>query len=728
MSVIPTRDQVPHIVRPATAMPRPAGPQAAGGLTGRDVMGILRRRVWLILVCLLVCVAASIVATVLWGSYAPLYTARGLLGVNPPQGDVWRSAVSVNRDVMDRLLADSALLVKTEQVLQTVARNDEVRQTNWFRKDPDTAVDRLRDDVSAVPSANGTTVGISFTSRDAVESATIANVLLSTYVEDRMQVAKQDVRSEIDDLRKQEAVLEERLRGLQDSKAKEGRTGSIPGLREKEAVMRFQLQSYVTNLTTMRSEKARAEEDLRLFREQVASGEFARMVRPEMQDPILNNLQGQKQNLEIALESARKKYGPVHRRVKDLENSLASVSAQLEAREKRVIEEIIATQATQREGFVAAQSAQLLDMQRQFDAIRNEVSDLQERRSRLENIETQITTVSENLKRVQGRLLELRIQEGGTQAQVFIQARATPPREPSWPKWKVMIPVGVLLGIVVGVGLAFLLELVDTSIKNPSDISRRVDLPLLGMIPHADDLEDEFEDLRLAVLTNPATMIGEAFRQVRTCLLFSGPAEGRKTLLVTSAMPEDGRTTVAVNLAASIAQGGRKVLVVDANFRQPMIRRLFPQCSEGGLSSALVGQATWQKQVVEVSPNLCVMASGPLPPNPADLLGSEEMRKILDEMGQEYDQVIIDGAPALVVTDSSVLSTLIDGVMLVVRAGANTHGIVQRTKGIFDRVGAHIIGVTLNAVRVTAGGYLRKNYETFYEYHEDQPRELPAKA
>jgi capsular exopolysaccharide synthesis family protein len=248
-----------------------------------------------------------------------------------------------------------------------------------------------------------------------------------------------------------------------------------------------------------------------------------------------------------------------------------------------------------------------------------------------------------------------------------------------------------------------------------------VDLPLLGMIPHLDDVEEDIEDMRLAFLTNPKAIISEAFRQARTTLMFSGTAEQRRSILISSAMPEDGRTTVALNLAHAIATGGKKVLVVDANFRQPMIRNLFPMCPDGGLSTTLVGQADWRSLVHHVEENLDVMASGPHPPNPADLLGSNQMRRQIEEFYEDYDQVIFDSSPCLVVSDAVNLSTMVEGAILVVRAGVNTYGIVQRARDMITRLGTPIFGVVLNGVRVTAGGYLRKNYETFYEYRE-QPQ------
>jgi capsular exopolysaccharide synthesis family protein len=312
-------------------------------------------------------------------------------------------------------------------------------------------------------------------------------------------------------------------------------------------------------------------------------------------------------------------------------------------------------------------------------------------------------------------LLELGLRKQAPPVSVI--QKAVKPREPSNPRWWINIPLGLLLGLVVGFGLTFLLELMDTSIKSPTDVSRRVDLPMLGMVPHLDDLEEEIADLRLAFMTNPNSLIGESFRQIRTTLQFSAPAAQLRSLLVTSALPGDGRSTVSLNLAAATAHSGRKVLVVDANFRQPMIRGLFPQAPESGLSNALVGQTHWKDSVREVHPNLFVLSCGPLPPNPSELLGSDAMRALLSELIAEYDQVVFDGAPCVLVTDPAVLSTLVDGVVLVVRASANTYGVVQRARDLLGRVGARMFGVVLNGIRVTAGGYLRKNYRTFYEYH-----------
>jgi capsular exopolysaccharide synthesis family protein len=307
---------------------------------------------------------------------------------------------------------------------------------------------------------------------------------------------------------------------------------------------------------------------------------------------------------------------------------------------------------------------------------------------------------------------------------IEIRGLAVPPTDPSQPKWTLMIIGGVIFGLLAGLGVAVLLEIVDTSIKKPSDIRRRMDLPLLGMVPHIDDLEEEISDPRLAMQTFPDSPVGEAFRQIRTRVVFSGPIDRQRTLMVTSPLPEDGRTTVAVNLAGAMAQGGSKVIIIDANFRQPMLHHLFEGAPGDGLSNVLIGQTTWQQLVHEADENLHVLSAGPLPPNPAELLASRQMRTLLSELTDHYDRVLFDTGPCLVVTDPCVLASEIDGVIMVYRAGANSHGVAQRARDAMLEANARILGAVLNGVRAMAGGYLRKNYEAFYDYRERQP--LPA--
>ncbi len=741
MDIIPTRDQVPQISRaqralgayPGTTAHRTTRPGAGtGGITGKDLLKVLRKRMWTIILATLIVLVVTVAATLVWRLYWPLFTAKAFLEVSPPRHQVLgaRGTSLVPKDIMDTLLRSQARVVQSEPVYGAAASDSRVRNTRWFQDDPTDAIKRLYEDVDVSPQPGTYHIMVSMTGQAGSQAekndlAQIVNAVAEAAVTQTQDTVTLQRTTEIVGMRVERDKLQRDLESIRRTAELARRSASIPSLQKRRTVVDFQLQALTGHLMQLMLIKAQVDSAMRALLEQEANGTIEaapEVVQALEMDAQLRALRNAELNLETEQANFDRQFGPKHRSVLSLETRLKSIKDKIVDREGEMTRRAVGLLKSIRESEVVSVTAQLLQVQQKFNEANATVRDLEANLTKLEQYALQEEQLAEKINNIENRLLELRLLAG--ERQVSLRIRAIPPREISMPKWAVMVPLGFVLGLAIGLGLAFLLEFIDTSVKSPSDVTRRVDLPLLGMIPHSDDLEEDIEDLRVAFATHPNSLVGEAFRQIRTCLLFSGPASQRRSLLVTSPLPEDGRTTVALNLAAAIAHDGRKVLIVDANFRQPAIRQLFPECPEGGLSSALVGQANWSDLAHEVQPNLHVLPAGMLPPNPAELLGSEEMRTLIAEMVGQYDQVIIDGAPCLVVTDSAILSTLVDGVVLTVRAGANSYGIVQRTRDMLQRVGAHIVGVALNGVRVTAGGYLRKSYETFYEYHEQS--QLPT--
>jgi len=675
--------------------------------------------------------AVVFLATLLWWLYAPMYTARAALLIMPPATTPLAGGPNLyNKDIMDRLVLTHTQMVLGESVLDKVTGDRDVQATGWYQADRENAIERLSEEINVhiVPNTNYiqiTMTSTAATEQEKIDLATIVNAVATKFVKSNKDMLSHERKTQINELNKERADLIATLGKVRKDKEQALRATSILSLRDQKTSLTMELQNLTNQLTQLSLYRVQTRTALDTLRQQEIDGSIKSspdVLQALDMDPQLRALLNTQINLVTRLDELARKFGPDHRSIQTVQTQLNSVKNQIDDRERTLTERAVSLMIRNQESTDASITAQLQQVEVSSQEASAKVRDLQSSIDVIERAVAEEAKLETRVDRIDNRLLELRLLEQGEE-QVVLRAKAIPPREISHPQWKFMLPLGVILGLGVGLGLAFLLEFIDTSIKSPSEVARRVDLPLLGMIPHLEDLEEEIADLRLAFMTNPDTLICEAFRQIRTCLLFSGPASQQRSLLITSPLPEDGRTTVTLNLAAAIARHGRKVLVVDANFRQPAIRQLFPSCPEGGLSSALVGQGNWRDLVHQVEPNLTVMPSGPLPPNPAELLGSEEMRKLLAEMVEQYDQVLIDGTPCLVVTDSSVLSTLVDGVILTVRAGANTYGIVQRSRDMLLRVGSHIVGVTLNGVRVTAGGYLRKNYETFYEYR-DQSRLL----
>lgn len=729
--MIPTHEQTPHRLGPS----RPPS-TGGGGLSGRDVWRIIRKRKGLIITTFLICVVVVTTATALWWKFAPLYTAKAYLVVSPPPASILRPGETMyGRDIMERYQRTQAELIQHLEVFRDAAKKENLRKTKWYKKHEHNIIGELRNEVKFSVMPNVNLIELSMRGLNRRELADIVNAVADSCVWFARKSTIARHKEEIDKLSVARERAQRKLDAIRREVARLRSTSRAAGMQERRNVVTIKMQLLVQQINQAQMDLADAQAAYKAFQDEIKNNTIEQdpqIIQALELDRSLLMLKAKLSELETNLYNATEKFGPEHRTVKTIEGYIKAVNKQIEARRKEVIKIQETFIRQMRESDLANAQQQMLRLQSLFEEVKAEARDLEDTLGRLAALEEDAKVLQDHIKVIDARLEDLQVLSspirpgaGGAEEAVVgpvnIGSHASEPlpSEPSQPKWSVMIPMGIVLGLVLGFGLAFLLELSDTSVRTPSDLVRRVDLPLLGMIPHADDLEEEIEDFRRAVLLAPQSPVAEAFRQVRTNLLFSGPVQRRRSILVTSPAPQDGRTTVVMNLAASAALAGLKVLVVDANFRRPAIGEMYPQANQAGLSSILVGQATWREVVSSTDvPNLSVITSGPLPPNPAELLGSDAMKQFISEASAEYDQVLFDGSPIMVVSDAAILSTQVDGVILVVRAGQNSVGIVQRSAERLVRIGAHVFGVVLQAVRSMGGGYLRKNYETFYEYHE----------
>jgi capsular exopolysaccharide synthesis family protein len=296
-------------------------------------------------------------------------------------------------------------------------------------------------------------------------------------------------------------------------------------------------------------------------------------------------------------------------------------------------------------------------------------------------------------------------------------------------------PGGFMLGLMAALGLAFMIELMNDLLRNPSDVMRRLKVPLMGMVCHPDDDKDvENVDLYHVVRQAPYSVMSECYRQLRTNLKLSGAdSQTKKTLLVTSGQAADGKTTIAVNLASTLLAEDRRVLLIDANFRRPSANRLFPHSqpngtpvdSNYGLSNYLMGQYDEANQVIRESgiAGLSIIDCGPLPANPAELLSGKNMENLLNYAKAKFDYVIIDG-PATLVSDAKSLAAQVDGTLIVFNASQTHRGEGTRILRELKEIHADVIGAVLLGVKSRKGGYFRENYRSYQDYQRVQTEQL----
>jgi tyrosine-protein kinase Etk/Wzc len=284
------------------------------------------------------------------------------------------------------------------------------------------------------------------------------------------------------------------------------------------------------------------------------------------------------------------------------------------------------------------------------------------------------------------------------------------------------IVLGVLVGLLLGIGGAFFLEYLDQTIKNAGDVERVIGVPVLGLIPYDAALGRSGNGKRavVTIVTRHGTdqPAAEAFRALRTNVTFVGAEKPLQFVSVTSPGPGEGKSTTAVNLAAALAQGGQRTLLIDGDLRRPLIHRAFALVQEPGLTDVLVGRATAREAVrPEVAPGLDVLPSGSIPPNPSELLGSSAMHALIGDLRRHYHYIIIDTPPTLPVTDASVVASSADAAILVLKSGDTEETAAQRALEQLRRVHARIAGAVLNGVSAR-----HDRYYTYYSYRHEAGR------
>lgn len=317
---------------------------------------------------------------------------------------------------------------------------------------------------------------------------------------------------------------------------------------------------------------------------------------------------------------------------------------------------------------------------------------------------------------------------------IRVTKHAALPQVPVAPKRTQNILLSALLALIAGVGLVLFLDYINNKIESVEDIDRYMKLPALGVIPMLPNTgkarrlltgvgngADNGKELAPAAANNGQVILtqveanssmAESYRQLRTALLLSSAGHAPRTLLITSSQPAEGKTTTSVNTAISLAQTGAAVLIVDADLRRPRVHKMFGLKNNVGLSNFLAGEGELASLIQIAMPNLYVLPVGPLPPNPAELLGSARMKTVVETLSSNFDYVVIDSPPVSSFADSLILSALVEGVIIVVKGGVTPREMAQRTKAHLQSVGAKILGVVINQIKLQPHDYYY--YSTYY--------------
>jgi succinoglycan biosynthesis transport protein ExoP len=378
-------------------------------------------------------------------------------------------------------------------------------------------------------------------------------------------------------------------------------------------------------------------------------------------------------------------------------------------------------QDKEREAHHQFVTAQLADLQAKIAAGQAGVVELEEslatafNAEQIQSIRDQITALQTQVNTWQANYASLLsfLQEGATNY-ISVVEPATVPTAPIGPKTRTNVLLAAVVGVMLGAGFAFLIEYLDDTLKSPDDIVQALGLSPLGAISRIDG--KSYED-KLVAAIHPRSPISEAYRILRTNIQFSAVDRPLGTLLVSSPNPIEGKSITLANLGVVMAQAGLSAILVDSDLRRPVLHKIFDLPNKEGLTTALLDgefNLDGRLQATQVE-NLKVLTSGPLPPNPSELLGSQKMKVLIESLKGKADVVLFDSPPTLVVTDAAVLAGQVDGVLLVTEAGNTRREMAQRAKEDLLKVGANVLGAVLNKLSPRGAGY----YYYYYYYSRD---------
>lgn len=438
---------------------------------------------------------------------------------------------------------------------------------------------------------------------------------------------------------------------------------------------------------------------------------------PQLQnDTNLTDLSKKRTDVSTQYTEALNQYGPNFPKVLRLQEEMKGIDQLIETEKKNVVDRM-------ESDYRAAKHLEELRMQA-MENQKNEVNAMAEKMVQYNILKREAEANKALYEGLLTKLKEAGISEGLKSSNIRVVDPAMIPSAPVRPAKARNIALALLVGLVGGVGLALMREYMDNTVKTPDDIEALIKLPALAVVP-AFDGEDingkrpgfmkgassNGADKRIELVAQhlPKSQMSEAFRALRTSLLLSQAGHPPQVILVTSALPREGKTTAAANLAVTLAQLGDSTLLVDADLRKPGVGRLLnmPSGKYAGLSSYLAGVSSLDRVIVPhpLIPNLAAIPTGPLPPNPADLLSSHKMADAITELRGKYKFIVIDSPPVMAATDAVILSVQTDGVLLVVRSGKTPKVAFARTRDLLNSVKCHLLGVVLNAVDTSSPDY-----------------------
>jgi len=749
--LVPTTQKMGDLQPLGADLGRPAGARTYPELLSQEsalgeYVRILVKRKWTVLACLVTIFSVVAIASL---KMTPVYEASGSIAINKQDSGLvnFNNSPTFSLDYYDptemetevKILQSDLLALQVVKELALDRRPEFVGKTQpampsslGLAPDPlqaDTGhttslLNSFRSSLRVALAPNTHIIEVHYRSADKDLAATVVNTIMTTYTENNFKSRFDSTMQASDWLSKQLVDLQMKVETSQEKLVHYQKEHEILGIDEKQNITTAKLDELNKALTTAESERMDKESVYRLVQagdaDSVASAASVlddAGASSQSQGSLLETLRSKQADLKIQAAELNTQFGPAYPKLAQINSQIKEVDTQISGETRKIAGKIKGQYmaAVQRESMLH----DALEKQKQ------EANKLNESAIEYSLLKRDLDTNRQLYEGLLEKLKEAGVSAGlrSNNFRIVDVARVpTAPIEPNIPR---NLSFAFMLGLTSGVGLAFLLEGLDNTVRTTEQAQMISGLPPLGMIPLGSRTAREGTNTkRLVIATSkeavelitqvrPQSQMAESYRALRTSLLLSNLGAPPKVIMITSALPQEGKTTTSINTAVVLAQKGIRVLLIDADLRRPSIHKTLGMGPRSGLSNVLTGSATLEQAITRSSilPNLDILPAGTPPPNPAELLASTNMRDVLEKMRAEYDHVVVDTPPTLSVTDAVVLSPRADAIVLVIRSGQTTKQALRRSRDILMQVNAKVSGVLLNAVDLSS-----PDYYYYYEY------------
>lgn len=717
----------------------------------RDSLLIIRKRRWIIITFLVIVLTAVTLGSLV---IRPTYRATTTLLIEKEPNILSFEDVFSIDSSQETYYQTQYKLIQSRSLARNVIERLKLDQIEEFGFDPSKApkassnpaadagritgiVNSFQSRLEVEPIRQTRLVKVSFKARDAALAAKVVNTLTDTFIEmsienkfEATEQASAFLSQQIDGLRAEITQMERQQQEYSSKK-------SIIALSDKETTMLEKLGDLNRALTEAQIERVRKES---LYK-QIASAK-ADSLQDVSGSEVFKRLKEDYARLEREYKKKSEIFKAEYPEMIALKAGLDNARRSIEGEVRNLVNSASAD-------YQAALKKER-SLSSMFDALKSEAGQLNSDAIQYNSLKIEVDNKKQLLESLFTRQSETGISarlKGMRTSNIRIVDRAETPLTPSSPKLKLNVLIALFLGLAGGLGLAFLFEHLDNSVKTNDEIERLIGLPSLGVIPtfcptsnnnghysrrgspqkHLKQgravPDQEPASIELIPVTAPMSNLSECYRAIRTSILLTPVDHPRRALVVTSALPSEGKSVTVANLAVSLTQADKTVLLLDLDLRKPRLHKIFEIRNANGLTNYLTSDLGIDILVKQTKiPGLSLVNSGPTPPNPSELLHSPKMAMLIQNMHARFDYILIDTPPILVVTDALIIGPQTDGILLVVWGGKTTREALKRVREKMDLVQVPSVGVVLNNLDLQEHDYYYKHH---YYYYHDQDRRLP---